>query len=316
MIQALLERGFAYCDARGQVYFEVAKFPRVRPPLRQGPRRARGRRARRRARGEEGSARLRALEGRRQAPDAVGSARGDGLGAAASGSGYRRLAARRRRRAHPRRLPGLAHRVLRDVPARASATVIDIHTGGEDNMFPHHECEIAQTLRRARHDGPGPPAPGRRHAAADVRAPVGARPAPARRQPQDEQERRHVLHRARSAGPRGRRLRRPRRAPARTPVSRRAGSPANVLRYALVSVPYSQPMSFGIGLLAQARANVERLQSRVDRLREKAGPGTGAVRQAVLEASDAARARLRRALADNLNMSRRARRALRAGRRR
>ena len=22
---------------------------------------------------------------------------------------------------------------------------IDIHTGGEDNMFPHHECEIAQT---------------------------------------------------------------------------------------------------------------------------------------------------------------------------
>ena len=23
--------------------------------------------------------------------------------------------------------------------------LIDIHTGGEDNIFPHHECEIAQT---------------------------------------------------------------------------------------------------------------------------------------------------------------------------
>ena len=22
---------------------------------------------------------------------------------------------------------------------------IDIHTGGEDNIFPHHECEIAQS---------------------------------------------------------------------------------------------------------------------------------------------------------------------------
>ena len=23
---------------------------------------------------------------------------------------------------------------------------IDIHTGGEDNIFPHHECEIAQSM--------------------------------------------------------------------------------------------------------------------------------------------------------------------------
>ena len=25
---------------------------------------------------------------------------------------------------------------------------IDIHSGGEDNIFPHHECEIAQTRGR------------------------------------------------------------------------------------------------------------------------------------------------------------------------
>ena len=40
--------------------------------------------------------------------------------------------------------PGLAHRVLRDGESTSGDT-IDIHTGGEDNIFPHHECEIAQS---------------------------------------------------------------------------------------------------------------------------------------------------------------------------
>lgn len=30
--------------------------------------------------------------------------------------------------------------------------IIDIHTGGEDNIFPHHECEIAQTRGATGHD--------------------------------------------------------------------------------------------------------------------------------------------------------------------
>ena len=30
-------------------------------------------------------------------------------------------------------------------PTRGESFLIDIHTGGEDNIFPHHECEIAQT---------------------------------------------------------------------------------------------------------------------------------------------------------------------------
>jgi cysteinyl-tRNA synthetase len=48
--------------------------------------------------------------------------------------------------------------------------------------------------------------------------------------------------------------------------------PAHVLRYALLSNSFSQPMNFGFDLLAQARASVERLQNRFDRLREQAGP--------------------------------------------
>ena len=44
-----------------------------------------------------------------------------------------------------RRLPGLAHRVLGDVAASTSASGIDIHTGGADTIFPHHEAEIAQS---------------------------------------------------------------------------------------------------------------------------------------------------------------------------
>jgi cysteinyl-tRNA synthetase len=45
-----------------------------------------------------------------------------------------------------------------------------------------------------------------------------------------------------------------------------------VLRYALLSNSFSQPMNFGFDLLAQARASVERLQGRFDRLRERAAP--------------------------------------------
>ena len=43
------------------------------------------------------------------------------------------------------RPPGLAHRVLGDGDAATSATTFDIHGGGEDLIFPHHECEIAQS---------------------------------------------------------------------------------------------------------------------------------------------------------------------------
>jgi hypothetical protein len=45
-----------------------------------------------------------------------------------------------------RGLPRLAHRVHRHgLAPRCSAATIDLHSGGEDNIFPHHECEIAQS---------------------------------------------------------------------------------------------------------------------------------------------------------------------------
>ena len=93
-----------------------------------------------------------------------------------------------------RGLPGLAPRVLGDGPAAPRPT-FDIHTGGEDNVFPHHEDEIAQSAPIVG----GPPA----HA-------VGPRRAPAHERPEDVQVGRQLPadHRARRRGHR----------PARVPV--------------------------------------------------------------------------------------------------
>jgi cysteinyl-tRNA synthetase len=49
--------------------------------------------------------------------------------------------------------------------------------------------------------------------------------------------------------------------------------PAPLLRYALLSNQYTEPMNFTFDLLGQSKASVERIQSRYDRLRETAGPG-------------------------------------------
>ena len=65
MIQTLLDRGYAYADAQGQVYFAIAKFPDYGQLSGKVHRGAGGRRARRGARGEARPARLRAVEGRR-----------------------------------------------------------------------------------------------------------------------------------------------------------------------------------------------------------------------------------------------------------
>ncbi len=40
--------------------------------------------------------------------------------------------------------PGLAHRVL-GAGLRELGTTIDLHGGGSDLIFPHHECEAAQS---------------------------------------------------------------------------------------------------------------------------------------------------------------------------
>ena len=69
---------------------------------------------------EGGRARLRALEGGQAGRAVVGFALGP-------------------------RPAGLAHRVLGDERRSTSGETFDIHSGGVDNIFPHHENEIAQS---------------------------------------------------------------------------------------------------------------------------------------------------------------------------
>ena len=174
MIQALLERGYAYVDARGQVYFEVAKFPEYGALSGKVHRRARGRRARRGARREAGPARLRALEGRRQAPDAVGPARPDAAGPRATTSGSARsLPSGVDARIAPG-FPGLAHRVLGDVaraPRRPSSTSTP---AARTTSSPTTSARSRRATARAGRADAG----ARRRA---VRALLGPRPPPARR---------------------------------------------------------------------------------------------------------------------------------------
>jgi cysteinyl-tRNA synthetase len=76
---------------------------------------------------------------------------------------------------------------------------------------------------------------------------------------------------------------------------------AAILRYALLSNPYTQPMNFSFDLLVQSRASLDRLQSRYDRLREVASE-EGAASERVLAIVAAGKGGFHDALADNLNM--------------
>jgi cysteinyl-tRNA synthetase len=184
--------------------------------------------------------------------------------------------------------------------------LIDIHTGGEDNIFPHHECEIAQSYGAYKQHVPGP------HGAPDEGSP---RNAFARYwihtrfllvnnkkmsksegnfytlrdllNPQDN-DRDDLAHELAAGGFKDGKV------------------PATVLRYALISNQYTQQMNFGVDLLKQAKASVERLQTRYDRLRETVGDTNP---DADETASDAMIALVNRAeeafdaaLNDNLNM--------------
>ncbi|HEY1551794.1 MAG TPA: cysteine--tRNA ligase, partial [Kofleriaceae bacterium] len=120
MVNRLVERGFAYTDASGQVYFEIAKFP------------------------------------------AYGALSGKPIDQLEAGA---RVAVRAEKR-DPRDFAlwkvDAKHLMQWDAPpfgrgfpgwhiecsAMSKALLgetIDIHTGGDDNIFPHHECELAQS---------------------------------------------------------------------------------------------------------------------------------------------------------------------------
>ncbi len=182
--------------------------------------------------------------------------------------------------------------------------LIDIHTGGEDNIFPHHECEIAQSYGAYHTHVPGP------HGSPDEGAPRNAFA-------------RYWVH-GRFLLVNGKKM------------SKRDGTfytvkdlldpqvqglsdlardleaagfaggrvPANVLRYALICNQYTQPMNFGFDLLAQSKASVERLQTRYDKLREAvaAGGADGVASDHVLALVSKAETEFEDALNDNLNL--------------
>jgi cysteinyl-tRNA synthetase len=169
--------------------------------------------------------------------------------------------------------------------------VIDLHTGGEDNIFPHHECELAQSYG----------------ARLDEAAPISFS--------------RYWLH-ARHLLVNGAKMSKrdgslisvkslldpaawgPSRLGAELESAGFEGGKVapEVLRFALLSTPFTQPMNFTAGSLVQAKAGVERLQSLYTRLEHVRQPGELSPSMRALVASGGEQ--FDAALDDNLNMSR------------
>jgi cysteinyl-tRNA synthetase len=291
MIQTLLERGFAYVDSEGQVYFEIAKFPaygalsgKVIDELEEGSRVA--------VRQEKRDPRDFALwkvDPKHLMQWDPHSPRGW------EESDWARLAAL---------VPGgIDARIKAGFPgwhiecsAMAKARLgerIDIHTGGEDNIFPHHECEIAQSFGAAadpiENEGP---AGSKRADPIENEGPAGSKRADPIENEAPASFARYWVH-GRHLLVDGRKMAkrdgtfftvrdlldpvgsgRPELAARLEALGFPAGRvPAAALRYALLANPFDAQMNFSFDLLVQAKASIDRIQSRYDRLREVAGPG-------------------------------------------
>jgi cysteinyl-tRNA synthetase len=297
MIQQLLERGHAYTDSAGQVYYSIASFPeygqlsgKVLDELEVG--------ARVEVREEKRDPRDFAL----WKVDPKHLMQWDPQGP----EGWRPGDWERLRKLVP---AGVDPRVKKGFPGwhiECSAMVraclgetIDIHTGGEDNIFPHHECEIAQSCGAADCRLPGP----------------ASAPAPRRTFARFWLHGRHLLVDGRKMAKRDgtfytvRDLMDPVAAgrPELAKDLAEAGfsggkvSPP-VLRLTLMWGHYRQTMNFSNNLLTQARTAVTRLQSLYDRAFEAAGSG-GKPTPAV-EAALAPLATFDEALNDDLDIER------------
>ena len=302
MIQELIKRDFAYVDSTGQVYFEIGKFPeygslsgKVLEDLEVGARVA--------------------VSGEKRDPrdfylwkvDEKHLMQWDPHGPEGWPDGdYEHFKELAPEGVDKRIKPGFPgwHIECSAMSRAHLGQVFDIHTGGEDNIFPHHECEIAQSYGAM---GGTVPAP---HGAADEGS---VRKTFARYWVHG----RHLLVNNRKMSKRDgtfftvRDLLDP-RGNDREDVARQlvklgfvdGAVAANVLRYALSCNQYTQPVNFTFDLLAQARSSVERLQTRLDKLREEieagadsAGPASDRVLELVANAED----EFDNALNDNLN---------------
>jgi cysteinyl-tRNA synthetase len=119
MVQGLIEKGNAY-QVGGDVYFDVSSFPRY------------GRLSGNRVEDLEAGARIEVNDDKRHPADfALWKSDPRHLMKWETAFG-------------PDGFPGW-HIECSAMARKLLGDRIDIHTGGEDNVFPHHECEIAQT---------------------------------------------------------------------------------------------------------------------------------------------------------------------------
>lgn len=119
MIERLIEQGYAY-EVNGNVYFDVSKFERY------------GRLSGNRIEDLDAGARIEVLEEKRHPADF------------ALWKSDPQHIMKWESRFGPDGFPGW-HIECSAMARKHLGDRIDIHTGGEDNVFPHHECEIAQT---------------------------------------------------------------------------------------------------------------------------------------------------------------------------
>ena len=296
MIQQLLDRGHAYTDGRGQVYFSIATFAeyghlsgKVQEDLESG--------ARVEVRKEKRDPRDFALwkvDERHLMQWDPHSAEGW------SSNDWQRLQA-----LQPN---GIDAKVKKGFPgwhlecsAMVLATLgetIDIHTGGEDNVFPHHECEIAQSCCALDIKVPSPLGDGDRRSFARYWV-----------------HGRHLLvdggKMSKSDGTfytvrdlvdpvaAGRPELRERLIAAGFPSGNVA---TNVLRLALLWARYCQPMNFSFDLLTQARNAVSRIQSLYERAAELDNGNAAGATPAVRAILDDGTLGFDKALDDDLNM--------------
>jgi cysteinyl-tRNA synthetase len=266
LVQRLLDGGHAYVDSQGQAYFRIASFPaygtlsgKQIDELEAGSRVA--------VREEKEDPRDFALW--KVDPKHLMQWDPHGPDGWRDG-GYALLR---------ERVPGGMHPGLRkgfpgwhiecSAMARAClAEVIDIHTGGEDNLFPHHECENAQSVCALHCSVPSPD--GTEERPSFARYWVHCR---------------HLLVDQRKMSKRDgtfftvRELLDPSDAPA---VAERlaeagfaGGVPASVLRGALLSSDFDKHLNFSFDLLRQARALVTGMQAAWQAVRDAEGPPSG-----------------------------------------
>jgi cysteinyl-tRNA synthetase len=299
LIQRLLDAGYAYTDDRGQAYFEIAKFPEY------------GQLSGKQLDELDPGTRVEVRAEKRDPRDfALWKVDGRHLMQwdPHTGTGFDPEDWRRFKTLLP---GGISSSIGCGFPgwhiecsAMASACLgdlVDIHTGGEDNVFPHHECEIAQSCAASGQSAPGL-APGVKSFA---RYWVHSRHLLVNNRKMSKSEgtfftvrdlldpvnagRTELATQLEAAGFAGGKVQPP------------------VIRYALMSTSYMLPMNFTVDTLVQSRANVARLQTRYERLQEVISTGAADAEQSaqtVQALIERSREAFDSALDDNLDFPR------------